>query len=147
MADSFHLNRILQSLDDRLLTDNIFKNLRPKFSRDDLVFHEWESKRTGPGDTASHWFTQYRCFLPDLAGFSGSNCTVPQSLIKAGTRLAERVGFEPTVEFPPHTLSKRAPSTTRTSLPTAEPSDSTINNRHFSGVMRTRRGSISDWIS
>src|SRR5262249_10933313 len=32
-------------------------------------------------------------------------------------RLAERVGFEPTVEFPLHTLSKRAPSTTRTSLP------------------------------
>jgi hypothetical protein len=31
-------------------------------------------------------------------------------------RLAERVGFEPTVEFPLHTLSKRAPSTTRTSL-------------------------------
>ena len=31
--------------------------------------------------------------------------------------LAERVGFEPTVEFPLHTLSKRAPSTTRTSLP------------------------------
>src|SRR5205809_643360 len=28
----------------------------------------------------------------------------------------ERVGFEPTVEFPLHTLSKRAPSTTRTSL-------------------------------
>jgi hypothetical protein len=33
-----------------------------------------------------------------------------------GTQLAERVGFEPTVEFPLHTLSKRAPSTTRTSL-------------------------------
>ena len=31
-------------------------------------------------------------------------------------RVAERVGFEPTVEFPLHTLSKRAPSTTRTSL-------------------------------
>ena len=30
--------------------------------------------------------------------------------------LAERVGFEPTVGFPLHTLSKRAPSTTRTSL-------------------------------
>ena len=30
--------------------------------------------------------------------------------------LAERVGFEPTVRFPVHTLSKRAPSTTRTSL-------------------------------
>src|SRR2546425_932117 len=30
--------------------------------------------------------------------------------------LAERVGFEPTVRFPPHTLSKRAPSATRTPL-------------------------------
>src|SRR6187549_999838 len=30
--------------------------------------------------------------------------------------LAERVGFEPTVEFPLHTLSKRAQSTTLTSL-------------------------------
>src|SRR2546427_13103669 len=35
---------------------------------------------TGSGDTASHWFTQYRCFLPDLAGFSGSNCAAPLSL-------------------------------------------------------------------
>jgi hypothetical protein len=31
-------------------------------------------------------------------------------------RLAERVGFEPTLEFPLNTLSKRAPSTTRPSL-------------------------------
>ena len=31
-------------------------------------------------------------------------------------RMAERVGFEPTVEFPLHTLSKRARSTTPTSL-------------------------------
>ena len=30
--------------------------------------------------------------------------------------MAERVGFEATVEFPLHTLSKRAPSTARTSL-------------------------------
>ena len=35
--------------------------------------------------------------------------------------MAERVGFEPTVEFPLHTLSKRAPSTTRTSLRNGEP--------------------------
>ena len=34
-----------------------------------------------------------------------------------GTRMAERVGFEPTVGGSPlHTLSKRAPSTTQTSL-------------------------------
>jgi hypothetical protein len=31
-------------------------------------------------------------------------------------QLAEREGFEPSVGFPLHTLSKRAPSTTRTSL-------------------------------
>ena len=31
--------------------------------------------------------------------------------------MAERVGFEPTLEFPLNTLSKRAPSTTRPSLP------------------------------
>ena len=30
--------------------------------------------------------------------------------------LAERVGFEPTLELPLNTLSKRAPSTTRPSL-------------------------------
>ncbi len=30
--------------------------------------------------------------------------------------MAERVGFEPTLEFPLNTLSKRAPSTTRPPL-------------------------------
>jgi hypothetical protein len=36
---------------------------------------------------------------------------VPDTLVfGANTKImAERVGFEPTVEFPPHTLSKRAP--------------------------------------
>jgi hypothetical protein len=33
-----------------------------------------------------------------------------------GWFMAERVGFEPTLEFPPNTLSKRAPSATRPSL-------------------------------
>src|SRR4029434_10325403 len=41
----------------------------------------------------------------------------PRRSSPAGERsLAEREGFEPSVEFPLHTLSKRAPSTTRTSL-------------------------------
>ena len=31
-------------------------------------------------------------------------------------RLAERVGFEPTVELPLHMISSHAPSTTQTSL-------------------------------
>src|SRR5205807_3725808 len=42
--------------------------------------------------------------------------TVALSVGKSERRLAERVGFEPTVGLPLHTLSKRAPSTTRTSL-------------------------------
>jgi hypothetical protein len=49
---------------------------------------------------------------PTLAGF------VARREVEevAQAEVAERVGFEPTVEFPLHTLSKRAPSTTRTSL-------------------------------
>src|SRR4030095_14995133 len=49
---------------------------------------------SGTGDTASHWMTCYRCFLPDLAGFAGSNCTAPLCLISGSflrtLSLAER---------------------------------------------------------
>src|SRR4029453_9299334 len=38
---------------------------------------------SGTGDTASHWMTCYRCFLPDLAGFAGSNCTAPLCLMRS----------------------------------------------------------------
>ena len=47
----------------------------------------------------------------DLVSWS---CRVGE--VSVGIGMAERVGFEPTVEFPLHTLSKRAPSTARTSL-------------------------------
>ena len=40
----------------------------------------------------------------------------PPTTERERRKLAEREGFEPSVEFPLHTLSKRAPSTTRTSL-------------------------------
>ena len=81
----------------------------------------------GLGDTASHWLTQYRCFLPDLAGFQAPIAQPPgpaktraptdklalamdSARGQAGSQTeTERVGFEPTVESPPHTLSKRAP--------------------------------------
>ena len=39
-----------------------------------------------------------------------------EQMIKAQKFMAERVGFEPTLEFPLNTLSKRAPSATRPSL-------------------------------
>src|SRR5581483_8829217 len=51
-------------------------------------------------------------------GVNGVECggrwRIGSSVVRG--RVAERVGFEPTVGFPLHTLSKRAPSTTRTSL-------------------------------
>ena len=82
MADAIHLDRILESLDDRILSDHFFKKLWSEFSCDDLVFHLVCCGRTvplgpGPGDTVSHRVTHYRCFLPDLAGFAGANCTAP----------------------------------------------------------------------
>jgi hypothetical protein len=48
--------------------------------------------------------------------------------------MAERVGFEPTLEFPLNTLSKRAPSTTRPPLP--EP---TAKLRQVEFLMMQRR--------
>jgi hypothetical protein len=43
---------------------------------------------------------------PELKDTSMGN---PWSTSRGKRILAERVGFEPTVEFPRHTLSKRAP--------------------------------------
>src|SRR5687767_3197519 len=58
-------------------------------------------------------------FEPASDAPTARRCTPTRRTLYSQTRvasLAERVGFEPTVEFPLHTLSKRAPSTTRTSL-------------------------------
>src|SRR2546421_9207517 len=108
MTDPVHLNRILQSLDDRFLTDDLLKKLRPEFSRNDLVLaHEGEdsNNETGSGDTASHWFTQYSCFLPDLAGLSGSNGAAPLKLMEAAfsfngeTGIRIHGGVTPTTAF------------------------------------------------
>ena len=46
----------------------------------------------------------------------GADC--PRTAQTFRGELAERPGFEPGVEFPPHTLSRRAPSATRTPLRT-----------------------------
>jgi hypothetical protein len=39
----------------------------------------------------------------------GSSKALILAIYKLAGDVAERVGFEPTVEFPQHTLSKRAP--------------------------------------
>jgi hypothetical protein len=50
---------------------------------------------------------------------------------QSGSFMAERAGFEPAVELPPHTLSKRAPSASRTPLRRAV---------HLSKNMAERKG-------
>jgi hypothetical protein len=41
VSDPIELDRVLQRLDNRLLADHILEDLRPEFSGDDLVIHEW----------------------------------------------------------------------------------------------------------
>ena len=56
--------------------------------------------------------------------------------------MAERVGFEPTVEFPLHTLSKRAPSTARTSLRKGRLALSDRNSQSITRLAPYREGQI-----
>ena len=51
---------------------------------------------------------------------------------RAETVVAERAGFEPAVELPPHTLSKRAPSASRTPLLT--PADVCEKTSYFNDL-------------
>jgi hypothetical protein len=62
----------------------------------------------------THAEVRYRCFLPDLAGFTSPRC--PDHKLFVPTTTAERVGFEPTIPFQIYTLSRRAPSTARPPL-------------------------------
>src|SRR5437763_13691878 len=54
---------------------------------------------SGSGVTASHWCTHYRCFLPDLAGFAGSNCAAPRNLISGESGIRTHGGVSPTHAF------------------------------------------------
>src|SRR5216683_5015986 len=59
--------------------------------------------------------------------------------------LAEREGFEPSLEFPLNTLSKRAPSTTRPSLRKGCSTQSTAaatHNPEFSGTIPDSRARV-----
>ena len=66
--------------------------------------------------TARTWALQ-KCMplIPKTKRGSESGFSILSNLFILNN-MAERVGFEPTLEFPLNTLSKRAPSTTRPSL-------------------------------
>ena len=114
MADTIHLNRVLKRLNDRFLADDVLKNLGPELSSDDLIFHESCEQAEVPDRLRG---LLCHIGLPDTVasfrtwrGFRAPIAQPPKACRLSGEPLkAERVGFEPTVELPPHTLSKRAP--------------------------------------
>ena len=56
-----------------------------------------------PDFPAAHPVPAYRCFLPDLTGFTGRGCAGPGPMSAfTAKHMAERVGFEPTLGFPKH---------------------------------------------
>src|SRR6266516_1900198 len=86
MANPIHLHRVLKRLYNRLMTDNVFKNLRPELSSNDLIFHETPNhedprKRDRPGGYCVTLVYPIPLLPSGPGGFSGSNCTAPQSLI------------------------------------------------------------------
>jgi hypothetical protein len=87
---------------------------------------------TNPGTPAAHPEPAYRCFLPDLTGFTGpwlrrtraherdlfsSECKIRRSETPSLflLNMAERVGFEPTLGFPKHAFQACAFSRSATS--------------------------------
>ena len=83
----------------------------------DEGFHEGASSARSQAVCGTA-FTAYRCFLPDLAGLGGVDLRSAWLQAFEVGFFTEREGFEPSVLFPAHTTSDRAPSTTRTSLRT-----------------------------
>src|SRR5215813_7270772 len=70
------------------------------------------------GTAGTHAKVRYRCFLPDLAGFTSPRR--PDHNLFRTSDAAERVGFEPTIPFQIYTRSRRAPSAARPPLQRAE---------------------------
>ena len=71
------------------------------------------------GTAGTHAKVRYRCFLPDLAGFTSPR-RPDHKLFAPNSCAAERVGFEPTIPFQIYTRSRRAPSAARPPLQRAE---------------------------
>ncbi len=85
-------------------------------------------KLTNPGSPAAHPEPAYRCFLPDLTGFTGPwlrrtrayeravhQCVNYPNYWAVIMNMAERVGFEPTLGYPKHAFQACAFSRSATS--------------------------------
>src|SRR5262245_22006162 len=113
MANTIHLNRVLELLDDPCFAEDVLEYLRLKLSRNDLIVHELKGGSVGTGSGGYYVTLVYPIpLLPSGPGgvFRLQLHSPPKPVRLSGSPLkTERVGFEPTVELPPHTLSKRAP--------------------------------------
>ena len=117
MAHPIGPNGILEGSDNRFLANHLVKNLRTKLPGNDLIFHMLRPSWSGPGVTVAHQMTRCRCFLPDLAGFTGSNCTAPLSLIRREWDSNPRWSF-PHTRFPSVLLQPLGHLSRLQSLPT-----------------------------
>ena len=70
-----------------------------------LITHDVPDRRPEAGPTRPLCSVRHVWLTPNCAGISQDR--VPSSI--SCINLAVAVGFEPTVELPPHTLSRRAP--------------------------------------
>ncbi len=66
------------------------------------------------GTAGTHAVVRYRCFLPDLAGFTSPRR--PGHKVLVLLYQSEREGFEPSIPFQVYTRSRRAPSAARPPL-------------------------------
>ncbi len=86
----------------------------------------------------------YRVRICEIAGKSTEVSNYCANILNLNDLMAERQGFEPWLEFPLNTLSKRAPSATRPSLRSPQYSKSSIPPNLVSlqapSLVRARRG-------
>src|SRR6187401_1960610 len=103
MANAIRLDGILKGPDNGLLPNHLFENLGPEFSGNNLVFHSGvAAKLVRPGGYCGTLEDPLPLLPSGPGGVHGVQLHSPPQPD------TERVGFEPTEEFPPHTLSKRA---------------------------------------
>ena len=98
----------------------------------------------------THWHfgDQYfhHCVSRQLADHLNGTFENTTTANKYVGRLAERKGFEPSMRFPPYSLSRGAPSATRPPLrqdPTPRPSPAGVQEDNFSILPRSAHGGVA----
>src|SRR5215475_12468131 len=148
MADSIHLDRILERLNNRFLADHILKDLRPELSVNDLIFHE--SVRAGRRFQDRLRGLPCHIGLPDTVasfrtwrGFQAPIAQPPKACaVKRAPRLNGESGIRTHGGVTP-THAFQACSLNHSDI-SPEPSDSTTRIQTFISSIYRRRASRSE---